>query len=78
MTHAAAAIRGGSTADAIEALNPGTLLCGFNVDCFFDITGNGNEEVTNEDDVRAASAESLRRFQTAAGILTESYFPSNV
>jgi hypothetical protein len=41
-----------ATADAIEALTPGTLEAGFPADSFFDIAGNGNAPVTNEDDVR--------------------------
>jgi len=41
-----------ATADAIEALNPGTLEVDFPAESFFDITGNGNEQVTNEDDIR--------------------------
>jgi hypothetical protein len=41
-----------ATAAAIEALTPGTLEVDFPAESFFDIAGNGNEAVTNEDDVR--------------------------
>ncbi len=41
-----------ATADAIEALTPGTLELLVGADSFFDIAGNGNAQVTNTDDVR--------------------------
>ena len=40
------------TADAIEALNPGTLELLVDIDSFFDVFLNGNEAIDNTDDVR--------------------------
>ena len=41
-----------ATAAAIEALTPGTLELLINIDSFFDISYNGNPQVTNAADVR--------------------------